>query len=634
MPAGFQSLPVPGNLSVKVFIEGEATPRFTNDNIDISTDEISIEFIAPEGEHIFIVIFEYIDLEFPRNDGNPWELARWTSDPVTVSDSEPLSLQVDKYEHQDFDGDEVSNADELTARTNPGNPDDVPFAVTATAGTGGSISPASRFVSLGSTATFTVTPAAGQSASMDGTCGGTLNGNTYTTDAVTQACTVIASFSLIGYSVTATADPNGSIDPLSRTVNHGSTTTFAVIPATGYGASMGGSCGGTLSANTFTTDTITQDCTVSVTFSLNSYTVSTNAGTGGFINPTSLVVNHGSTATFTVFLTQGFSFDDVSVTGCDGRLVGNVYTTGAITEDCTVSATFTLNEYSVTATTGEGGSISPLSRVVTHGSTATFTVTPDTGYSIDLVTGCNGTLLGNTYTTGPVTAACSVSATFIVNEYTITATAGEGGSISPLSEIVDHGSTTTFSVTPNTGYSASVDGTCGGTLVGNTYTTNAITADCTVNATFSLNSHTVTATAGTNGTINPSSRTVNHGSTTTFTLTPNTGYSAIVGGTCGGTLNDTTYTTNVITGSCTVTATFTQIRHTVTATSSGPSGTGISPSSRTVNHGSTTTFNINQRIGFIVTMGGTCGGTRNGNTYTTNAITANCTVTATFRRNN
>jgi hypothetical protein len=41
-------------------------------------------------------------------------------------------------------------------------------------------------------------------------------------------------------------------------------------------------------------------------------------------------------------------------------------------------------------------------------------------------------------------------------------------------------------VTPDTGYTAAVGGTCGGSLVGSTYTTNAITASCTVAATFSL----------------------------------------------------------------------------------------------------------------------------------------------------
>ncbi len=41
-------------------------------------------------------------------------------------------------------------------------------------------------------------------------------------------------------------------------------------------------------------------------------------------------------------------------------------------------------------------------------------------------------------------------------------------------------------VSPDAGYSASVGGTCGGTFSSGTFTTNAIIADCTVNATFTL----------------------------------------------------------------------------------------------------------------------------------------------------
>ena len=52
-------------------------------------------------------------------------------------------------------------------------------------------------------------------------------------------------------------------------------------------------------------------------------------------------------------------------------------------------------------------------------------------------------------------------------------------------------------------------------------------------------------------------QTINNGATTSFTVTPVAGYSASVGGTCGGTLNGITYTTNPITANCTVTATFT-----------------------------------------------------------------------------
>ena len=70
--------------------------------------------------------------------------------------------------------------------------------------------------------------------------------------------------------------------------------------------------------------------------------------------------------------------------------------------------------------------------------------------------------------------------------YTVTpSVSGSGGSISPSAAVsVKSGSATSFQVTPNTGYTATVNGTCGGTLSGNTYTTKAINANCTVVATF------------------------------------------------------------------------------------------------------------------------------------------------------
>lgn len=69
--------------------------------------------------------------------------------------------------------------------------------------------------------------------------------------------------------------------------------------------------------------------------------------------------------------------------------------------------------------------------------------------------------------------------------------------------------------------------------------------------------YTVTPSAGANGTISPNTaQTVNSGSTTAFTVTPSGGYTALVGGTCGGNLAGTTYTTNAVTANCTVTATF------------------------------------------------------------------------------
>lgn len=86
--------------------------------------------------------------------------------------------------------------------------------------------------------------------------------------------------------------------------------------------------------------------------------------------------------------------------------------------------------HTVSASAGTGGSMSPFSATVNDGETASFTVAADTGYGIDTVSGCGGSLSGTTYTTAAVTADCTVSATFAaMPSVSITdASVGEGNS--------------------------------------------------------------------------------------------------------------------------------------------------------------------------------------------------------------
>jgi hypothetical protein len=65
--------------------------------------------------------------------------------------------------------------------------------------------------------------------------------------------------------------------------------------------------------------------------------------------------------------------------------------------------------FNVSAAAGVHGSISPSMVSVVQGQTATFTVTPETGYSVLSISGCNGTLSENIYTTGTISTACSVT---------------------------------------------------------------------------------------------------------------------------------------------------------------------------------------------------------------------------------
>ena len=291
---------------------------------------------------------------------------------------------------------------------------------------------------------------------------------------------------------------------------------------------------------------------------------------------------------------------------------------------------------------GGNGMISPsTAQTVSYGGTATFTLTPTTGYSIGTVGGTcpAGTLSGNMYTTGMVTANCTVIANFAITTYTVSpSVSGGNGMISPSAQqMVSYGGTETFTLTPSTGYSiGTVGGTCpSGTLSGSMYTTGAVTASCTVIANFTINTYMVTPSVGTgSGVISPSAvQTVNYATTQSFTLTPNPGYSiGTVGGTCPtGTMSGSTYTTAAVTANCTVIANFTINTYMVTPGVNEGNGT-ISPSTpQPVNYGATATFTLTPSTGYYVSsVSVTCGGTLAGNMFTTDPITANCSVMASF----
>ena len=81
---------------------------------------------------------------------------------------------------------------------------------------------------------------------------------------------------------------------------------------------------------------------------------------------------------------------------------------------------------------------------------------------------------------GGRSASCSAS----IRSYLVTATAGQGGRISPAQRSVEHGKSTSFSVQADSGWRiASVSG-CNGSLTGTSYVIASVSAACTVQASF------------------------------------------------------------------------------------------------------------------------------------------------------
>jgi len=72
--------------------------------------------------------------------------------------------------------------------------------------------------------------------------------------------------------------------------------------------------------------------------------------------------------------------------------------------------------HTVTPVAGAHGSITPDSpQTVDDGDTIAFTVTPDASYVIESVSGCGGSLDGEVFTTGAITADCEVDAAFVID---------------------------------------------------------------------------------------------------------------------------------------------------------------------------------------------------------------------------
>lgn len=514
------------------------------------------------------------------------------------------------------------------------------FTVSTNAGNGGSISPSSEVVNENETAMFTVTANANYAIENVSGCGGTLNGNTYTTAAITADCTVSASFVLIApntYVVTASAGNGGSVSPASQVVNENDTAVITVTADPNYHIDSVSGCGGTLNANTFTTAAITANCTVTASFAIDTHTVSVSIGLGGSVTPTSAIVNHGDTASFTV--TPDPNFVISSVRGCTGQLNGNIYTTGAILGNCSVRARFRPIQYTVTASAGPGGSISPNSQLVNIGQSATLTVTPDPNFHIVDVTGCGGSLLGSTYTTAAVSADCAVSASFAIDSFTVTASVtGTGGTITPATSTVNFGDSATFTLTPDSGFAINSVTGCAGGLAGSSYTTAPVNADCSITASFiSVNTtqFTVTATATGNGTVTPSLSLVNQGAILSIDLTPdpNNRVNSVSG--CKGSLNGNTYTTQAINADCALSVNFVADSGAALQTVNTVVGAGGSadPYSMRLTEGSKASFSITPDAGFnigSVTGNGGCAGSLSGTTYTTQDISNDCTVTMSF----
>jgi len=255
-----------------------------------------------------------------------------------------------------------------------------------TAGTGtGTVTtnPSGTLFNAGTVVTLTAAPDVGST--FTGWSGGVSGTSPTLSFTMNTDTTVTAGFTLKTYTITATAGPNGSISPQgSVTANHGANQSFTITPNEHYRVAdlkVDGLSQGALTTYTFMG--VISDHTIQAGFTPIIYTLTlTTAGTGtGTVttNPSGTLFNAGTVVALTAAPDVSSTF-----TGWSGGVSGTSPTVSlTMNRDTTVTATFTLRTYTITAAAGNHGSISPNGPVVVnHGASQQFTITPDPVYGI------------------------------------------------------------------------------------------------------------------------------------------------------------------------------------------------------------------------------------------------------------
>jgi PKD repeat protein len=226
-----------------------------------------------------------------------------------------------------------------------------------------------------------------------------------------------------------------------------------------------------------------------VTYTINA----TATPPGGSISPSgTVIVLLGNNQAFTISPDTGYSIADVLVDGVSNGTISS-YTFTNVAANHTINATFAINQYTINATSGANGTVTPAGlTLVNYGSSQTYNITPNIGYNVADVE-VNNASVGSvtTYQFTNVNANQTISATFAINQYTITPSiSGGNGTISPNTvQTVNYGDTPTFNFTPNSGYHLNTV-TVNGSLVtptGNSYTFPPVTTNQTIVGTFLVN---------------------------------------------------------------------------------------------------------------------------------------------------
>jgi hypothetical protein len=283
------------------------------------------------------------------------------------------------------------------------------------------------------------------------------------------------------------------------------------------------------------------DYTITANFAIDTHTLTVTAGMGGTITAPATspsTYDYGTVVTITAVPNTGYHF--VNWTGDIVEIAdpNAASTTIEMKGDYIITANFAIDTHTLTVTAGMGGTITaPATSPSTYnyGMVVTITAVPNTGYHFvewmgDVSTVANATAASTTII---MNGDYAITATFALDEHTLTVTAGTGGTITaPLTSpsTYNYGTGVAITAVPNTGYHF-VEWT--GDIVEIADPTAASTTiemkgDYTITANFALNIHSLTLMVNpeNSGTVNlsPTGPLYEYGTVVTLTPMPTEGY--------------------------------------------------------------------------------------------------------------
>ncbi len=356
--------------------------------------------------------------------------------------------------------------------------------------------------------TVTATPDIGYKLDAIKVDGITIDGNTFEMPA--SDVTVEVTFVKIDYAVTVNCSTGGTASA-PETANYGDEITVSVTPDTGYELDTIKVNDAAIGGNSFTMPA--SDVTIEVTFKKISYTISITNTSGGSANVDKTTAYYGEEIEIDIAIEEGYHLDSILVNGT--AIDGEKFTMPA--GNVSIEVIFVITDYEVTVNYTAGGTASA-PETANYGDEITVSVTPDTGYELDVIKVNNVAIAGNSFTMPA--SDVTVEVIFKKADYKITLNAGEGGSVQVPSG-ANYGDDIEITVTPDTGYKLDAIKVDGITIDGNSFVMPA--SDVTVDVTFVKIDYAVTVSYSTGGTASAQD-TANYGDEITVTVTPDTGY--------------------------------------------------------------------------------------------------------------